>query len=87
MYMKVIRRLDLKIAERGSIVEWYGLSNLTRSLRTCEEMIAKYQQAGTRLSIIIESNDIDALAIINENGHAPSRTDQQRNKLRLHRQT
>jgi hypothetical protein len=32
MYMKGIRRLGLKIAERGSIVELYGLSNLTRSL-------------------------------------------------------
>jgi hypothetical protein len=28
MYMKGIQRLGLKIAERGSIVELYGLSNL-----------------------------------------------------------
>jgi hypothetical protein len=37
----------------------------------------------TRLSIIIESNDIDALAIVDENGQAPSLTDQQHKKLRL----
>jgi hypothetical protein len=29
MYMKGIRRLGLKIAERGSIVELHGLSNLS----------------------------------------------------------
>jgi hypothetical protein len=58
MYIKGIRQLGLKIAERGSIVELYVLSNTTWSLRTCEEMVAKYQNAVTRLSIIIESNDI-----------------------------
>jgi hypothetical protein len=83
MYIKGIRRLGLKIAERGSIVELYGLSNLTRSLRTCEQMVAKYQNAVTRLSIIIESNDIDALAISDANGETLHLTDQQHKKLRL----
>jgi hypothetical protein len=83
MYMKGIRRLGLKIVERGSIVELYGHSNLTRSLRTCEEMVAKYQKAVTRLSTIIESNDIESLAILDENGQAPTLTDQQHRRLRL----
>ena len=87
MYMKGIRRLGLKIAERGSIVELYGLSNLTRSIRTCEEMAAKYQNVVTRLSSIIESNDIDALAISDANGEAPNLTDQQHKKLRLQAMT
>jgi hypothetical protein len=87
MYMKGIRRLGFKIAERGSIVELYGLSNLTRSIRTCEEMAAKYQNVVTRLSSIIESNDIDALAISDANGEAPNLTDQQHKKLRLQAMT
>ena len=84
MYLKGIRRLGLKIAERGSIVELYGLSKLTRSIRTCEEMAAKYQNVVlTRLSSILESNDIDALAISDANGEAPNLTDQQHKKIRL----
>jgi hypothetical protein len=47
MCMKGIRRLGLKIAERGSIVELYGLSNLTRSIRTCEEMEDKRKHVKT----------------------------------------
>jgi hypothetical protein len=46
-------------------------------------MVAKYQTVVTRLSIIIESNDIDSLAILDENGQAPTLTDQQHKKLRL----
>jgi hypothetical protein len=40
-------------------------------------MVAKYQTAETRLSIISELNDIDSLAILDENGQAPTLTDQQ----------
>jgi hypothetical protein len=47
IYMKGIRRLGLKIAERGSIVELYGLSNLISNsvytnVRRSEEMATKY---------------------------------------------
>jgi hypothetical protein len=37
----------------------------------------------TKLSIIIESNDIDAQAISDANGKAPNLTDQQHKKIRL----
>jgi hypothetical protein len=43
-------------------------------------MVAKYQTAETRLSIISELNDIDSLAILDENGQAPTLTDQQHKK-------
>jgi hypothetical protein len=45
-------------------------------------MATKYQNELTRLSIIIESNDIDAQAISDANGKAPNLTDQQHKKLR-----
>jgi hypothetical protein len=43
-------------------------------------MATKYQNLVTRLSIIIESNDIDAQAISDANGKAPNLTDQQHKK-------
>jgi hypothetical protein len=72
--------LGLKIAERGSIVELYGLSNLiSNSVYTN----VRRNNVVTRLSIIIESNDIDAQAISDANGKAPNLTDQQHKKTRL----